>query len=77
MDSADKERLIRLEERVKSILNDLKRIARKLDRVAEDIQEAEMLARKNSLTVSMGEKVIWLVASGGIGVLLWFLERSV
>lgn len=73
----DHERLIRLEERLVSLTADIKRIAKKLDTVTYDLAEAELVAKKNSLTVSFGEKILWGIATTGIGILVWFLEKSV
>jgi len=76
MEQDDKERLIRLEERVLTLFNEVKKINDKLDKLSESQRQSEITTKTNSVTIGAGERVFWLITSGVIGFLVWLIKQS-
>ena len=76
LDDTDKERLIRLEERVLNIQDDVKHIFSTLDSINKTIHANEIAASNNSLTISKGERLFWIIMSGVVGSIIFFLRNG-
>jgi len=72
----DRERLIRLEERLTSLTNDIRRISKKLDKVSSSVSAAEMLNTRTHISVSFGEKLLWAGVSGLVAFVVWLVEKT-
>lgn len=73
----DKERLIRLEERVKNLQEDVKSINDQLIQLTRSIHTNELLVSNNTLTIGKGERLFWIVMSGVVGLVIWMLKQGV
>ena len=76
LDDTDKERLIRLEERVLNIQDDVRHIYNTLDSINKIIHQNEISMSNNSLTISKGERLFWIVMSGVVGSIIFFLRNG-
>lgn len=72
----DRERLIRLEERLSSLTNDVRRLSKKIDTVSSSVSAAEMLNTRTHLSVSFGEKLLWTGVSGLVAFIVWLVEKT-
>jgi len=77
MSADDKERLIRLEERVTALQQDVRDINDKLTDLARSIHTNELLVNSNTLTLGKGERLFWIVMSGVVGLVIWLLKQGV
>ena len=73
----DKERLIRLEERVKNLQEDVKSINDQLIQLTRTIHANELLVSNNTLTIGKGERLFWIIMSGVVGLVIWMLKQGV
>ena len=73
----DKERLIRLEERVTALQQDVRDINDTLNELARSIHTNELLVNSNTLTLGKGERLFWIVMSGVVGLVIWLLKQGV
>ena len=69
------ERLIRLEERVASLRQEVEDIHEILGGLERDLQSNSIIAAKNALTLSRGEKLFWLIASSIVAGMVWLLKH--
>ena len=76
LDDTDKERLIRLEERVLNIQDDVRHINASIDQINKTIHANEIASSNNSLTISKGERLFWIVMSGVVGSIIFFLRNG-
>ena len=76
LDDTDKERLIRLEERVLNIQDDVKHIFNTLDSINQTIHKNEISMSNNTLTIGKGERLFWIVMSGVVGAIIFFLRNG-
>jgi uncharacterized coiled-coil protein SlyX len=77
MSADDKERLIRLEERVTALQQDVRDINDTLNELARSIHTNELLVNSNTLTLGKGERLFWIVMSGVVGLVIWLLKQGV
>ena len=77
MSADDKERLIRLEERVTALQQDVRDINDTLNELARGIHTNELLVNSNTLTLGKGERLFWIVMSGVVGLVIWLLKQGV
>ncbi len=77
MSADDKERLIRLEERVTALQQDVRDINDTLKELARSIHTNELLVNSNTLTLGKGERLFWIVMSGVVGLVIWLLKQGV
>lgn len=76
MEQDDRERLIRLEERVLTLFNEVKKINDKLDKLSDSQRKSELTTTTNSVTIGAGERIFWLIASGVIGFIVWLVKSA-
>ena len=76
LDDTDKERLIRLEERVLNIQDDVRHIYTTLDSLSKIIHANEISMSNNSLTISKGERLFWIIMSGVVGAIIFFFRNG-
>lgn len=74
MDSFE-ERLIRLEERVAILRQEVEDIHDVLSGLERDLQSNTIVSAKNALTLSRGEKLFWLIASSVVAGMIWVLKQ--
>jgi len=77
MSADDKERLIRLEERVTALQQDVRDINDTLNELARSIHTNELLVNSNTLTLGKGERLFWIIMSGVVGLVIWLLKQGV
>ena len=77
MSADDKERLIRLEERVTALQQDVRDINDTLNELARNIHTNELLVNSNTLTLGKGERLFWIIMSGVVGLVIWLLKQGV
>ena len=76
LDDTDKERLIRLEERVLNLQDDVRHINSTLTQISQTILSHEVTQSNNSLTISKGERLFWIVMSGVVGAIIFFVRNG-
>jgi hypothetical protein len=75
-DSIDimKERITRLEEKMKTVYHRTQRIEDKLDKLIEQGQGQNIDIATNQIQIGNGERMFWLVASAVIGLVMYWLK---
>jgi predicted nucleic acid-binding Zn-ribbon protein len=75
-DSIDimKERITRLEEKMKTVYHRTERIEDKLDKLIEQGQGQNIDIATNQIHIGNGERMFWLVASAVIGLIMYWLK---
>jgi hypothetical protein len=75
-DSIDimKERITRLEEKMKTVYHRTERIEDKLDKLIEQGQGQNIDIATNQIQIGNGERMFWLVASAVIGLVMYWLK---
>jgi hypothetical protein len=71
---ANAERITRLEEQMKTAYNATARIEDKLDRLVEQGQMQNVNLAQNSVKISTGERLAWLVVSAAVGLLIYYAK---
>ena len=70
------ERITRLEEQMKTAYHTSERIEDKLDRLIEQGQIQNVNLAQNSVKISTGERLTWLVVSGVVGLLIYYVKAG-
>lgn len=73
-ESANAERITRLEEQMKTAYHTSERIEDKLDRLVEQGQMQNVNLAQNSVKISTGERLTWLVVSAAVGLLIYYAK---
>ncbi len=68
------ERITRLEEQMKTAYHTSERLQERLDRVVEQGQMQNVNLAQNSVKISTGERLTWIVVSAAVGLLIYYAK---
>lgn len=71
------ERQVRVEEQHARHAESIQRMGARIERLEKQVASIEHAVHQNNWTISRWERYLWLAATSGLGLIIWFIKTGV